>query len=172
MKKSVIFLILVAFVMSIFILSSYGTAAETSQLKKYFTDVTILTYDFGPEDGQEIKLLYLDYVVEDSQPYVYLDYSTTPNQEDVTESDSVEFVFPANFTESETVDIDSMSEEERKDYIEEKNTFYVKGVKKAYIYKNTVTFYGECAVMVMLRTKDGSSLYDQVMIICSTPATE
>lgn len=172
MKKSVIFLILVAFVMSIFLLSSYGTAAESSQLKTYFSSVSILTYDFGPEDGMSTKILYVDYIVVDSDPYIYLDYTTTPNQEDVSESDAVEFVFPANFKEDESVDIESMSQEEYEAYVEEKNTFYANGVKKAYLYKNTVTFFGECVVNVMLRTTDGSTLYDQVMIICSIPATE
>ena len=166
MKKSAIFIILVAFVISIFVLSSFGTTASTTQLKSYFTSVEILNCE--PLKGTSMKAMYVDFNAEEYQTSIYIEYKLTPDQDEVTETDAFEFVFPENLKDQE--EISAMSDSEKKQYEKERTILKDEdGVKKAELQKNVITFYDEWTATVMLRTLDGSNLTDTVMIFCSIP---
>ena len=155
MKKSSIFLLLVAFFISIFIISSLGTATSSEQMKHYFKSVRIINceeIDMG--NGQVLKYIEMDFDQQTGDPYVYIDYELNPDPSEVTEKDAFEFVFA--------------SEVPTFDY-EDPITHETKTMEMCSIYKNVVTFYHECAITVTLQTTDGSRLHDSVLIICSAP---
>ena len=155
MKKSAIFIILVTFVVSIFILSSFGTSSDSSQLKHYFETVEIINVEVIDLGSTKIKYVDIDFDVENGETYYYIDYVINPDPEEVTEQDGFEFVITS---EIPTFEYDTGSGIIQKE--------------SATIYKNVVTFYAECSVSVTLQTTDGSRLSDSVTIICSIPATE
>ena len=155
MKKSIIFIILVTFVVSIFILSSFGTSSDTSQLKHYFQSVEIINVEVIDIGTKKIKYVEVDFDEEFGETYYYIDYVINPDSTEVTEQDAFEFVI--------TSDVPTFDYDDGHEIIQK---------PCATIYKNVVTFYAECSVSVTLQTTDGSRLSDSVTIICSIPATE
>ena len=158
MKKSSLFLLLVVFFISIFIVSSLGTKTNSDQMKHYFQSVKIINCEeLDDGNGHILKYIEVDFDQQTGDPYVYIDYELNPDPSDVTEQDAYEFVFA--------------SEVPTFDY-EDPITHEIKSQPYCSIYKNVVTFYHECAITVTLQTTDGSRLSDSVLIICSEPAIE
>lgn len=167
MKKSSIFILLVTFIVSIFMISFYGGSIRNDQFKRYFDDAEILYFEQMKEDGtlqkidireESIGKKTLRYSVIELNQYdgiaqVYIKYSVTP--EDVTDSDGYEFVITSG---NGTFDVVEHGETITYNYVD--------------INKNEMTFRHECSIRLCLRTTDGSGIARYVTIICSAPATE
>lgn len=154
MKKSISFLLIVAFIISIFVVHSIGTAAHNLSFKSYFKTVEITDYDkmskFG---GGQIKdkLIYLQ---TEGETVYQIQYRTTPDESEVTEGgDGYEFLFDVDGGTHENIHGDQVPNCEFQKKADETNS-------------NILTFHHECTVIVRLQTVDGSNLYDLLKIRC------
>lgn len=148
MKKSTTFLLIVAFIISIFFISSMGVAAHNSHMKVYFTSIEILDCKtIKTEDGE---IYYKKIPLESEGETVYqINYALNPDPSEVTEQDAFEFVFDSDGG----THIDIHGDEQ----------------PNAILTKNIVTFFAETTVMIRFQTTDGSNLSKQLMIICKAP---
>lgn len=143
MKKSSIFILILTFLLSIFLISFYGLQVRDEHMKRYFTKAEFTNTEVMEFGGQQYKYLVHQFDPENAPSVLYLEYIVTP--EDVTESEGYEFVIVGG------------------------NATFIDGGEEypyAEINKDRVTFYHECDITVMLRTTDGSGLSDQVIIYC------
>lgn len=152
MKKSSIFILVITFIVSIFVISFFGLQVRDEHMKRYFTRAEFINTEvIDMPDGSKIKYVNVTINEEDGMGYFYITYGQyyIVAPEDSTDSDGYEFIITSEvptFTDSQ-------------------------GKEQAYaeIYKEKVTFYHECAVNVMLRTTDGSGLSDTLLIVCDAP---
>ncbi len=162
MKKSSIFLLLIALIASIFYISFYGSQPRNDQMKSYLTEAKITGYSLrGASDetpvevytddytGETYKEIYLPFDKQNGLPYLYIMYSVSPKE--ATEADAFELKIVSEVPQ-EIID------GELRD--------------KATLYKNVVTFYGPCWIRIVLHTLDGSDLFDEVKIKCYEPIEE
>lgn len=144
MKKSSIFILVVTFLLSIFLVSFYGLQIRDEHMKRYFTKAEILDAQVIEFEGEKLKYIIYDFDKQKAPSSLYIEYSVTP--EDVTDSEGYEFIITSgNGT-----------------FIEDEIEYPF-----AEITKNRVTFYKACDITVMLRTTDGSGLSDSVIIFCN-----
>ncbi len=167
MKKSSIFILLVTFIASIFMISFYGAKIRNDQFKRYFDDVKILYFEQMKEDGSLEKIEIQEEQVgkktlrfadinlnqHDGLAQLYIKYTVSP--EDVTDSEGYEFVIVSG---NKTFDVEEHGETITYNYVD--------------INKNEMTFRHECSIRLCLQTTDGSGIKDYVQIICSEFATE
>ena len=145
MKKSTTFLLLVAFLISIFVISTIGVAAHNSHMKVYFQKAEITDCKTLKVAGGVRKY---DRVVfdPDGETIYQIQYKLTPNPEEVTERDGFEFIFDNDGGTHK----DSHGDDQ----------------PNATLNKNIVTFLAETTVVVRLQTLDGSNQFDTITIIC------
>lgn len=148
MKKTSIFLLLVTFLASIFLVSFFGAKVIDEQFKNYIRSVEILTYTgIKPSSGEKY---YLTEFKENEENYVTIDYNVTFSREGVSEAGLIEFVI---LGEMKTFVIEETGEE--KPYAE-------------FISQSVLMFNHPCVATVRLRTTndDGSGHYDDCQFIC------
>ena len=156
MKKSSIFLLLLALIASIFYVSFYGAQPRNDQFKTYleYAEITGYTLRGGDEEipveiytdedtGDVYKEIYLPFDQQDGLPYLYINYRVGP--ETATEYDAFELKIisqvPQGIIDGELRD-------------------------KVTLYQNVLTFYAPCWVRIVLHTTDGTDLTDYVRIKC------
>ena len=143
MKKSSVFILLLTFLLSIFLISFFGLQVRDEHMKRYFSKAEFINTEVMEFSGKQYKYLIHEFDPEHAPSVMYLEYVVEPA--DVTDSDGYEFIIVGgNGT--------FIDNEEEYPYAE--------------INKDRVTFYHECDITVMLRTTDGSGLSDQVIIYC------
>ena len=149
MKKSSVFILLLSFILSIFIISFFGLQVRDEHMKRYFTKVEFINVEVIPDT--DIKIIDIELNEDDGIGYFYITYGEYYHvvPEDATDSDGYEFVIIS--------DVPTYEDEHGNE------------LPLVEIHANKVMFYGECAVTVMLRTTDGSSLSDTLLIVCSYP---
>lgn len=147
MKKSSTFLLIVAFIISIFFISSMGIAASNSHMKKYFTKVEITDCKVIKGAGGDRKIASVQFD-SDGETIYEIKYRLTPDPEtgDVTEADAFEF----RFDNDGGTHLDGEGNEQ----------------PNAILNKNIVTFLAKTTVVVRLQTLDGSNCYDRITIYC------
>ena len=156
MKKSSIFLLLLALIASIFYISFYGAQPRNDQFKSYLEYAEITGYTLRGSDeelpvevyvdedtGKTYKEIYLPFDQQDGLPYLYISYRVGPKE--ASEADAFEIKITSAVPQKE---IDG----EMRDL--------------ATLDHNIVTFYGPCWIRVVLHTIDGSELSDNVRIKC------
>lgn len=156
MKKSSIFLLLIALIASIFYVSFYGAQARNDQFKSYLTYAEITGYTLRGSDEElpvEIytdddthktyKEIYLPFDQQDGLPYLYISYNVGPKE--ATNADAFELKITSQVPQA-------LIDGEMRDL--------------ATLDHNIVTFYGPCWIRVVLHTIDGSELSDNVRIKC------
>ena len=157
MKKSTTFLLIVAFIISIFFVSTMGVAAYNSHMKSYFKDVEIINCQTIKQPGGVYKYDRVTFNPDGDTIYK-IDYKLTPDQSKVTEQDAFEFIFDDDGGSHVVIENG-----------EPKNS------PNAILNKNIVTFLyidpekKSTSVTVRLQTLDGSNKYDTISIICMAP---
>ena len=154
MKKSSLFIAIVSFLLSIFLVSMLGGAIKDDQFKIYFSEVEILSYDIilEGEGGSKYKFKGVDFDESSGETKFAIDYRIAP--EEATNSTAYEFAIVDG---NEKFDIGD-GQHTMKDC--------------ATIEKNILTFYHPVSIKVMLRTTDGSALSDFCTFICTVPETD
>ena len=148
MKKSSLFVAIVGFLVSVFLISLFGGAVRDDQFKIYFENVSILTYDIilKGEGGTEHKFKEVIFDEDLGETKIAIDYEIKP--ESATNTSAYEFIIADG---NEQFDIGDAS-----------HTM----MDCATIEKNILTFYHPVSIKVMLRTTDGSALSDFCTFIC------
>ncbi|MCD8209650.1 MAG: hypothetical protein LUC31_02405 [Coprobacillus sp.] len=145
MRKSSIFILIVALLVSVVVITFFGKAIEMSQFKVYMESITITNVEPTILGGREFKMMnfYFDYSKEFNSFFV--EYEWTPD--DATEPGSVMFYLTGDtYTDSETGEV----------------TTY------AQISANgELLFWQPAVVTVYVVTTDGSQLSDSMMVVCT-----
>lgn len=149
MKKSILFVSIIMFLVSVFLISSFGGAIRDDQFKNYFTNVEILTYEEDTYEQIGIKIYRVMFDAEAGETKVSIDYKVNPV--DATDSSAYAFSIVDG---NEQFDIGD-DEHTMKDC--------------ATLEKNILAFYHPVSVRVMLKTTDGSDLSDFCTFICVNP---
>ena len=140
MKKSSLFFIIVACIISVVAISFFGLKVEMGQFTVYMTSISI-TNDYQEVAGNKLITVYLN---SEGYATLTLDYTYAP--EDATYPDAVKYTLTNNtYTDEET------------------------GETKYYATVNSygeVVFYKAKTVIATITTTDGSQLTDSVYIIC------
>ena len=140
MKKSVIFLIAVLYLISIVVVSFFGLQISVDQFQVYMTSLSITSYDQLVYQNK-----YLTINFNDSEGYasVVIEYDYAPSN--ASYPDGVTFSLSNNtYTD------------------EQGNTGYYAQVSQA----GEVVFFSRRAVRLTITTTDGSKLSDSVTIVC------
>ncbi len=148
MKKTSIFIILITFVLSIFLISFYGLAIRDEHMKVYVNKAEILTCDNlqkAREEGAE-KRKRLQFDEETGVTQIYIEVNIEPKV--TTETNCYELVFFSNTTET--------------DGNNQFNYVTVDGEKQllAEMLNGSLTFYRPGSVKIRLHTTDGSEISD------------
>ena len=140
MRKSVIFIIFVIYIVSIVAVTFFGMKIRTDQFQIYLTKIEITSYDQELSGNKYLKVEFKEL----SETSVFITYRYEP--ENATNPDLVEF-----------------SLENVPTYIDEDNE-----EKPCAIITDMgeLLFYKRANVRVVVRTKDGSSLQDSVLVRC------
>ena len=146
MRKSVILLIAILYVVSIVVVTFFGMKISMDQFKVYMSSISLKHEDMQIlDDGS--KYLYVKYDQEliDTQSYieVFVDYDVGP--ENASNPEKVQFSL-TNAT-----------------YTDEEGNETVYAEVKA---NGTVIFYQKRTVYLYIKTTDGSNLEDKMMIRC------
>ena len=150
MKKTSIFILLVTFLSSIFLVSFFGIKVVDDQFKSYIQSVEILTYS-GRKPSSGEKFYIYEFDESKDRNYIVIDYKVVFEREEVSEAGLIEFeIISGNKT------FKPEGSDEEIPYAE----FYGQG--------NVLSFNHECAVTVRLKTtaKDGRGCYDDCQFIC------
>ena len=147
MKKTSIFIILVTFLASIFLVSFFGAQVIDEQFKSYIRNVEITTFTAKkPSSGEKYYILTYE---EGGDNFVSIDYEVTFSREGVSEEGLIEFaIISGNST------------------FEQDGETYDKAVLQG--RGNVLYFNAPCAVTVEIRSssKDGSGCSDRCQYIC------
>ena len=158
MKKSSIFVIIVAFILSIFMISFYGLSVRTDHFTTYIKNVEIthctvinngsrLDYQYIGKGENRRKVARLDFAIgEGGSIGLYLEHTIEP---DTIPSDQYEFEI-VDGNEKFVVIVD-----------EEPVEYYY-----AELVKNKLTINHPCSIKIVLRALDGSGKEDSLTIIC------
>ncbi len=140
MKKSVLFLILVIYLISIVVVTFFGMKARMDQFQIYMNRIEITSFD--QKVGND-KYLIVKYDETEGYTSVFIEYEYGPT----------EATFPEKikFTLSNNTYVD-----------EDGNTQYYATISQM----GELTFFKKKAVKVTLTTTDGSKLSDTVTVIC------
>lgn len=147
MKKTSIFVVLIAFLASIFLVAFFGAQVIDAQFKAYVRNVEITTFTAKkPTSGEKYYIFTFE---EGEDNFVNIDYEVTFSREGVSEEGLIEFaIISGNST------------------FEEDGETYDKAVLKG--RGNVLYFNAPAAVTVELRTtvEDGSGHRDTCQYIC------
>ena len=154
MRKTSIFIVLISFLISIFLITFYGLTVRDEHMKVYVTNAEILTCDNleqARKEGVE-KRKRLSFDEETGSTQIFIDLNIEPSA--TTESNA----FELNFVTNETKQVG-------KSYI---NYIYVDGEKQplAELLNSSLTFYRRGAVKIRLHTTDGSEIQDFCTFVC------
>ncbi len=140
MRKSVLFFILVIYLISIVVVTFFGMKARMDQFQVYMNRIEITSFD--QKVGND-KYLIVKYNETEGYTSLFIEYEYGPN----------EATFPEKikFTLSNNTYVD-----------EEGNTQYYATISQM----GELTFFKKKAVKVTLTTTDGSKLFDTVTVIC------
>ena len=140
MKKSVIFLIGVLYIISIIVVTFFGLQATIDQFQVYMNSISITSYDQIVNDN---KYLIVNFNDTEGYTSVFIEYDYTPSN--ATHPDRVSFSLVSNT------------------YVDENGeTAYYAQVSAT----GEVVFYARRTVKLVITTTDGSKLTDSLMIIC------
>lgn len=160
MKKSILLLIGVIAILSIFVVTFFGTTANLDQFKVYIDTVEITKYDRIDNEGKENekKYIFLTFDEEIGEASTFIDYKILPNN--ATEKSNIEFSFVLDESVLRKED-DGMTYYE---YIDQETgeTVLVASLSRI----GEVTFYRVGAVWVKLASKDGLERSDKVFVRC------
>ena len=158
MKKSSIFIIIVAFILSIFMISFYGLSVRTDHFTTYISNVEIthctvindgsrLDYQWVGKEENRRKVARLDFTIGNGGSVgLYLEHTVEPN---TIGSDQYEFEIVDGNEKFVVVE-----NEEPVEY------YY------AELIKNKLTINHVCSIKIVLRALDGSGKEDSLTIIC------
>lgn len=154
MRKTSIFVILISFLISVFLITFYGLTIRDEHMKVYITHAEILTCDNleqARKEGKD-KRKRLTFDEESGSTQIFIDLEIEPSA--TTESSAYELKFVTNETE-----------EHGKSYI---NYIYVEGEREplAELLNTSLTFYRPGTVKIQLHTTDGSEISDFCTFIC------
>lgn len=141
MKKTIIFLLIAIYAISIVVVTFFGMSIRMDQFKIYMDKIEITTYDTIRRDGIKQKNVVFDETFL-SEGYVslFIDYITGP--ENASNPEKVEFVLVGDT------------------YEEDGETKYY-----AKIYPTgELVLYKPCNITVTVRTADGSELSDSLYV--------
>ncbi len=140
MKKTVIFSIAIIYLVSIIVVTFFGMQSRLDQFQVYMTDIEITSFD---QEVNGNKYLFVDFNDEEGYASVFIDYDYAPDN--ATHPDRVSFSLTGNTYTDDNGE-----------------TAYYAEVSA----NGEVVFYSRKAVVLTIRTTDGSSLADSVTIIC------
>ena len=158
MKKSSIFVIIVAFILSIFMISFYGLSVRTDHFTTYIRNVEIthctvindgsrVDYQWIGKEENRRKVARVDFSIgQGGSVGLYLEYNVQP--EDIP-SDQYEFEIIDGNETFEVIENEQPVEYHYADLI-----------------KNKLTINHVCSIKIVLRALDGSGKEDSLTIIC------
>lgn len=140
MRKSVLFLILVIYLISVVVVTFFGMKARMDQFQIYMNRIEITSFDQKVGDD---KYLIVKYNETEGYTSLFIEYEYGPT----------EATFPEKikFTLSNNTYVD-----------DDGNTQYYATISQM----GELTFFKKKAVKVTLTTMDGSKLSDTVTVIC------
>ena len=159
MKKSVLFLIGVIAIISIFVVTFFGTKANLDQFKVYINEVEITNYD---EIVNGKKYINLDWDEKTGEVNIFLEKKVLPNN--ATEKSKVEFTFLSDRVYQNG---DNWVFYKVNKITQERETIAVLHSKMG-----TLTFYQTGNVTVQLASKDGLERKDSVIVKCKKPVVQ
>lgn len=159
MKKSVLFIIGIIAILSVFIVTFFGTKANLDKFKVYINEVQITNYD---EIINGKKYINLDWDEKTGEVSIFLDKKVLPA--DATEKSKVEFKF---LSDRVYQDGDNWVFYKVNKLTQEKETIAVLHSKMG-----SITFYQTGSAIVQLSSKDGSEKKDTVTIKCKKPISQ
>ena len=141
MKKSVMFLIGIIYLLSIFVVTFFGMKIAIDQFKVYMTEIEITNENMKVIDGEKYLIIKFDTV----QGYtsLFIDYKTAPN--DASNPEKISFRISGN------------------EYVDNEG---VKTIYATVTENGEVTFTRPGQVTITVSTEDGSRLSDSVNILC------
>ncbi len=140
MKKSVIFLIAVIYLVSIVVVTFFGLQVSIDQFQVYMNSVNIKTYSQMVNNN---KYLFVDFDQTEGYTSVFIEYEYAPSNASYPER--VNFSLVDNTYEDENGQMQYYAEVSA---------------------NGEVVFYGRKTVRLFLTTTDGSKLTDSVIIVC------
>ena len=140
MRKSVLFLIGIIFIVSVVVVTFFGMKVTVDQFKVYINKVEITTYDRIIRD-RKYKTVELD----ETEGYtsLFIEYNLGPDN--ATELDGIVFTISGNTY------IDENGEEQ---------------ISAEISPTGELVFYRAARVTVTIRTTDGSEISDSVLVSC------
>lgn len=140
MRKSVIFVIAIIYIVSMVIVTFFGLRTRVDQFTIYFTSISITNYDTIVQD-QKYKIVEFDETEGYTSTFITYEYAP----KNVSYSDMVKFVLSNNTIKDET----------GKDIVcAEISSF------------GELVIYRRKAVTVTIMTTDGSAMQDNIIVIC------
>lgn len=140
MKKTVIFSIAIIYLISIIVVTFFGMQSRLDQFQVYMTKIEITSYDQVVNGN---KYTFVDFNDDEGYASMFIEYTYAPDN--ASYPDKVSFSLSGNT------------------YIDENGeTAYYAEVSA----NGEIVFYSRKAVVLTIRTTDGSSLSDSVTIIC------
>jgi len=173
MKKASIFILIVMFLVSIFVINFYGLSIRTDHMKQYIhkleithlslaSDGTRLDYEWVGKGENKRKVVKID-ISERERPFgLYIEYIINPEEGDFY--DFLEFA----------IDSDVGTYQEKDEYGNPFGPAYPRAEissSTGVINRNLVTIYEECTFRVALRATDGSGQSDTINIWCLNLST-
>ena len=145
MKKQVIFAIGVIVLLSVIVVTFFGTQVSIDQFQIYMTQVEITNYDFIAANGQKMIEINYDPITESAS--VHLEYEYAPD--DATHPEHVTFTLANATYTNPTTGV---------------TTTYATIDRWGIVTFNNLT--SSRLIRVTIRTTDGSNLTDTVAIFC------
>ena len=153
MKKSVLFLIGVIAIISIFVVTFFGTKANLEQFKVYISEVEITNYDRISNGKKRIDLTWDERIGEAN---IFLEKRISPDN--ATEKSNVEFTFVSEYVYK---DGDSWVF-----YTPNRETGERETIAVLHSKMGDLTFYRTGSVTVQLASLDGLDRKDSVVVKC------
>lgn len=140
MKKTVIFSIAIIYLISIIVVTFFGMQSRLDQFQVYMTKIEITSYEQVVNGN---KYTFVDFNDDEGYASMFIEYTYAPDN--ASYPDKVSFSLSGNT------------------YVDENGeTAYYAEVSP----NGEVVFYSRKAIVLTIRTTDGSSLSDSVTIIC------
>lgn len=162
MKKSSIFVIIVAFIVSIFIISNFGLSVRTDHMKSYINNIDIthcllvdgtrVDYDWVGTGESKRKVARVDFSQQEGSVGLYINYN-------VTRSSDVEPILGEDFAfeiESGNDTFDVIVDEEVVTY----------NYAEILPNRNKLTLNHICTIRIALKALDSSGKEDRLTIVC------
>ena len=162
MKKSSIFIIIVAFIVSIFIISNFGLSVRTDHMKSYINNIDIthcllmdgkrVDYEWLGSGANKRKVVRVDFSQQEGSIGLYINYN-------VERASNVESILGEDFV----FEIESGNE-----------TFEVIENEEVVTYnyadmlpnRNKLTLNHICTIRIVLKALDGSGKDDRLTVMC------